>query len=866
MEHPTPFDPKPLSRCVCPIDPSWSEPAQLRCACLRRLPSCGESRESGGVASGAVWRSLVLGGIALAMVGAVPNGLAQDGGAQSLAEVELQRRQMLISEASQLVIEGDMFRTNGELQAAVQSYKEAIDTLPHAPVAHPTRQQAVERFAHTSVAYAHQRAADGHFEEAEALVDTVLLPGYDPASSGALKLKTQLQDPDHFNRAATPQHHANVEEVNRLLTQAGGLSDLGRFEEASETYARVFAFDPYNVAAARGMEETSRKVSGYLGAAYDQTRARLLGEVDAAWETQPNYEAHLSEMFGDGGLAFSDPARSAVATKLKEITFPQVDFSDATLQEVVTYLVARSRALDNSGDVPPGVNIVLNQGSTGASTSVAERRVSLSLTNVPLEEVLRYVTSTTRTRYRLEPYAVEIVDATTASVGRTRTRTFRVPPTFLTMGTGASEADNDPFAPGNVPTGGLALTRISAQEFLANHGIAFGEGMSARFNPTTSSLVVTNTEENLDLVAQMVAEAFAQSAQQVQIDVIMLETTDTHLQEIGFGWLLGGFNVPGSDRVFGSGGTFGNALQSADGPTGDFPVVAPGTDFPVGAFPVTAGNRSGGQISELTNNISGLLTNRTDSVVGAKAPGTFAVTGVLTDPQFQTVIRTLNQKSGSDIAMSPSVVTRSGQRAIIEVVREFIYPIEFDPPEIPQNFGITATLTIISVLGSSTSGGPGAIPATPATPTAFETRRLGTSLEVEPVIDPSGVLISLNLVPEFDEFEGFIDYGEPIRGIGNTIVTENRILQPVFRTIRENVTVDVFDGQTVVIGGLSEQRRTQVNDRVPVLGSVPGLGKLFRSDVTSVSTQAIVFLVKATIIDPGGNPVGIRSSGGGGAR
>ena len=36
---------------------------------------------------------------------------------------------------------------------------------------------------------------------------------------------------------------------------------------------------------------------------------------------------------------------------------------------------------------------------------------------------------------------------------------------------------------------------------------------------------------------------------------------------------------------------------------------------------------------------------------------------------------------------APSVVTRSGQRAQIQVIREFIYPIEFDPPEIPQDFG-----------------------------------------------------------------------------------------------------------------------------------------------------------------------------------
>jgi general secretion pathway protein D len=60
---------------------------------------------------------------------------------------------------------------------------------------------------------------------------------------------------------------------------------------------------------------------------------------------------------------------------------------------------------------------------------------------------------------------------------------------------------------------------------------------------------------------------------------------------------------------------------------------------------------------------------------------------VLTDPQFQVVLRALNQKKGVDLSSSPEVITKSGQRAKVEVTREFIYPTEFEPPEIPQDFG-----------------------------------------------------------------------------------------------------------------------------------------------------------------------------------
>lgn len=62
--------------------------------------------------------------------------------------------------------------------------------------------------------------------------------------------------------------------------------------------------------------------------------------------------------------------------------------------------------------------------------------------------------------------------------------------------------------------------------------------------------------------------------------------------------------------------------------------------------------------------------------------------GVFTDPQFQVVMRALRQTKGSDLITAPSVVTLAGQREPIEIIREFIYPTEFEPPEIPQEFGI----------------------------------------------------------------------------------------------------------------------------------------------------------------------------------
>jgi general secretion pathway protein D len=139
----------------------------------------------------------------------------------------------------------------------------------------------------------------------------------------------------------------------------------------------------------------------------------------------------------------------------------------------------------------------------------------------------------------------------------------------------------------------------------------------------------------------------------------------------------------------------------------------------------------------------------------------------------------LNQKKGVDLLSAPRVTTKSGQRAVIEVVREFRYPTQFQPPQIPQSFG-SQNNNPVNVGQSSTSS---TFPVTPTTPTAFETRNTGVTLEVEPVVGPDGLTIDLNLVPQVVEFEGFINYGSPIQTFSTNvlgvatpqIITENVI-------------------------------------------------------------------------------------------
>ena len=155
-------------------------------------------------------------------------------------------------------------------------------------------------------------------------------------------------------------------------------------------------------------------------------------------------------------------------------------------------------------------------------------------------------------------------------------------------------------------------------------------------------------------------------------------------------------------------------------------------------------------------------------------------------------------------------------------------------------------------------------------------RKTGVLLDVEPVIGEDGGTVELTLSPELTDFEGFVNYGSPIQmptglnfitlvvgGVTQVIpfrapdrvITPNKILQPVFKTNKVTTAVKVWDGATIVLGGVKIQTRTMVNDKLPILGDVPFVGRFFRSDTKHVDTKNIIIFVTVNVIDPSGRKI-----------
>lgn len=135
-------------------------------------------------------------------------------------------------------------------------------------------------------------------------------------------------------------------------------------------------------------------------------------------------------------------------------------------------------------------------------------------------------------------------------------------------------------------------------------------------------------------------------------------------------------------------------------------------------------------------------------------------------------------------------------------------------------------------------------------------------MEVLPLAGPNNRYISLTLAPEIVEFDGFVNYGSPITAtvpdsLGNparVTLTRNEILMPVFSAKRTNTQLTVQDGATVAYGGLLSQNIQSVKDKVPVIGDIPWLGRMFQSKSYQPISTAIIFLVKVDLLDPTGRP------------
>jgi general secretion pathway protein D len=131
----------------------------------------------------------------------------------------------------------------------------------------------------------------------------------------------------------------------------------------------------------------------------------------------------------------------------------------------------------------------------------------------------------------------------------------------------------------------------------------------------------------------------------------------------------------------------------------------------------------------------------------------------------------------------------------------------------------------------------------------------GPVLDVVPYVLSDGYTINLTLIPSLTEFIGYATPPSIASVTGGLNVVQLPVILPTFSIRQVVTTVNIWDNQTIVIGGLISSTTASTKDTVPVLGNLPVIGRLFQSSSKQVSKKNLMIFVTATIVDPAGNRV-----------
>jgi len=537
---------------------------------------------------------------------------------------------------------------------------------------------------------------------------------------------------------------------------------------------------------------------------------QMVEEVRAAWRPPTTEVAVPAE-------APADPATAELETRLDTILIPELNFSGMELGRVANVLSHISRELDAAEHASPGVNIVvLDPANT-------DPVLNLTLRHLSLRRVLDFVTRAVGYHYEVQADAVVIRPGGASGL---ETEFFAVSrPTVMRMTGQLARSAGESPPPG---TGSGDASHV-IQTFLQLAGVDFAQVPGSTLAFDGSQLIVTQTPPNLARIRNLLARY--RDVRQVQIEAKFMEVQQGALEELGVQWNLADRSSlqEGSGSAYTTGGGVNRSLAEAFRNSTSSQQISISGDSQAGgglSLPAAAPMIPGGVL------------------LGAAAGPLAGVTRVLGEFDVNAVLRALAQKSGTELLSAPKVTVLSGHLATITIAQELRYPQSYG--QIQSQVGT----------GSLSGGGSAGVSITSGTPQEFTTRNIGVELRVTPTVEEDNRSVSLDLNPKVTEFEGFVEYGGPSVAIsgGTTVTIPPGFYQPIFAVREITTRVTLWNGATLMMGGLTREDVKKVHDKVPILGSVPIIGRLFRSKGESTQKRNLLIFVTANLVNPGGVP------------
>lgn len=320
----------------------------------------------------------------------------------------------------------------------------------------------------------------------------------------------------------------------------------------------------------------------------------------------------------------------------------------------------------------------------------------------------------------------------------------------------------------------------------------------------SNALVITESPTRMRRV-RAVIEKLDQPTMQVMIESKFIETRNRAVENIGVNWTsLDGYNA--------SAGPFTHSYQKekTSGQNSNRDQTSGSTS--ASSSQISQGVTGGVPFNDSLTESKSSATGGVNSFAGNTNLSSTArlSSAVFSADEFNVVLSALRTTNDVKLVSNPTVVTLNNKEANIHIGQE--YPV-VTPRYNPET-------------GTYEAGGKP------------EITQIGISLNVTPQINSAG-FINLDVEPE-------------VSTLGDT-VTYFGAEYPIKVTRRAHTFVTIKDGYTVAIGGLVQDDTINTETRVPILGSIPVLGRLFRSNSNDKDQQNLIIFITARTLNPDGS-------------
>lgn len=735
-------------------------------------------------------------------------------------EIE-RRREQVFTLNETLDLAARLYRS-GEWEQAKRKYDQILlQTDPDGPLGGFYR-RAQTGAAQALAAMALDKEKKGKISESAGLMKQAAdLDVHNPrVAKEAARLQekaTRQANPFPDNPAATADLLAKTAQIKAQLALADQLTETGQYLEANAALEDVLRLDPYHRVARQKIEKLEDLRMSAANVRYQASRQKALARVTEAWLPPPPAVIDPSRKRTTTTATVSQAAE--ILKALSTIRIPELVFNEKPIRDAVQEVQRLSEQYDPE---KKGLNFVLRLPPPGEGRDPEAATVSLELRDISLQTALKYLCEQVRggekLRVEVEDSAVFLLPATETG-GDLETRSYNLPPSLLANLSGGAGGGGQEVAPAEL--GALVLKNI---------GVSLLEGSSAACFRDTGKLVVRNTPNELNKVEQRIRDAQGEPPQkQFQVEAKFLQFSENDLKNFTFNLQMNGnATLPGP----GNPGQIFNPASSSGG-----------TD---GLRGVAGLNQNGVSVIALQNLLDPTYPQNVSNQVGLNT--------LVFGRGFSAILQALQNAIGKDLVAAPRVTLADGQESKITISRQMFYPTSYTQPTVPNN-----------------DQGVGAGFILPSNPTGFESRNIGVTLNVKGESTSIPDAVDLDFMKlEVEDFEGFIDYGSQISTVsfgegpittGSTDVVnpvsvpvgQAPFLVPIFSKRSLQTRVRLLDGETVAIGGLISESVQAVDDKVPGLGDIPMLGRLFRSEATQKIKLNLVIFCTLRIVNPDGS-------------